>query len=317
MVHRIQVERSKAIQRRTGKTFHFATRLLPRRVRHPTYVLYAFFRVADEVVDDADGVPSEEQRAELERLRAEALGRRPASNPVLEAFDEVRERYGIEEADVNAFVDAMLTDITKSRYATYDELEAYMDGSAASVGRMMTAIMDPREPERALPHAAALGQAFQLSNFLRDVREDAVERDRVYLPAETLDEHGVADETLRRLEMTEEFAAAMRAELARAETLYEAGVAGIEHLPADCRFAVLLASVLYADHHRSIRRLGYDVLSTTPSLSLRRTVSLLARTRWHWARTKDPEVVFRRVSTLPDVGERSAAVERVDGLPAP
>ncbi|WP_251344400.1 phytoene/squalene synthase family protein [Haloplanus halophilus] len=294
------VARGKAIQRRTGKTFHLATRLLPERVREATYVLYAFFRVADEVVDDAEGVPPAEQRAELERLRAAALGEEPTDDPVLAAFADLRERHGISDADVNTFVDAMLTDVTKDRYETFEELRAYMDGSAAAVGRMMTAVMAPERPERALPHATALGEAFQLSNFLRDVREDIVERDRIYLPQETLDEYGVSEADLRNFEATDEFRRAMERELRRTEARYREGVAGIEYLPDDCQFPVLVAAVLYADHHRLIRGRDYDVLSATPSIGRVRKLALVARTRWHWAWNRDPETVFRRVSAVSD-----------------
>jgi phytoene synthase len=298
MVRKEQIQRSKTVQQRTGKTFHLATRLLPRRIRHATYVLYAFFRMADEVVDTEDPAPPAEQRARLERIRRAAVGVEETEDPVLSAVAELVERYDIDPADVDTFVDAMVADISKDRYETYDELEEYMDGSAAAVGRMMTAVMDPDHPERALPHATALGEAFQLSNFLRDVREDIVERDRVYLPRETLEAHGVTERQLFDFEMSEGFRDAMRTELDRAESLYEEGVAGIKYLPEDCQFAVLLAAVLYADHHRSIRRLDYDVLSRTPQLSVGRKLSLLARTRWHWALNKDPEAVFQAVSAV-------------------
>jgi phytoene synthase len=302
MVNTRQVEQSKRIQQQTGKTFHLATRLLPERVRHATYVLYAFFRVADEVVDTADPAPPDEQREQLERLREAALGRREPTDEVLAAFAEVREEAGIDDEDVEVFIDAMLADIDTSRYETYDELEAYMDGSAAAVGRMMTAVMDPDEREDALTHATALGEAFQMSNFLRDVREDVVERDRVYLPQETLRRHGVTEADVKAFRFTEGFENVMRDELARTETLYRKGVAGIEYLPDDCQFAVLLAAVLYADHHRAIRRRDYDVLSATPSLSTPRKLWLLVRTRLAWARTRDPETVFRRVSVVPYPG---------------
>jgi phytoene synthase len=303
MVNTRQVEQSKRIQQQTGKTFHLATRLLPERIRHATYVLYAFFRVADEVVDTTDPAPPAEQRAELERLRAEALGERETANPVLAAFCEIRESHDIADEDVEVFIDAMRSDIDKSRYETYEELEAYMDGSAAAVGRMMTAVMDPDEPERALPHATALGEAFQMSNFLRDVREDVIERDRVYLPQETLRHHGVTEEEIKEFEYTPGFRAAMRDELARTEELYREGVAGIKYLPLDCQFAVLLAAVLYADHHRAIRRRDCDVLSERPSLTTARKLWLLARTRLAWIRNKDPETVFRRVSVVPYPGD--------------
>jgi phytoene synthase len=316
MVEEEQIAQSKAIQRQTGKTFHFATRLLPERVREATYVLYAFFRLADEVVDDVNGETPSEQRAQLEAFRRQALGEESADDPVLAAFAEMRRRYDIPDSDVNCFIDAMLADIEKSRYETYDELETYMDGSAAAVGRMMTAVMDTEETERALPHATALGEAFQMTNFLRDVREDIVERDRIYLPQTTLAEHGVTEEQLKRFETSEGFRAAMEAELHRTESLYKKGVAGIKYLPKDCQFAVLLSAVLYADHHRTIRRRNYDVLSSTPSLGLARKVALLAKTRWHWLWTKDPEAVFRKVSTVSYREPANRGTERADHMPA-
>src|SRR6056297_1221870 len=121
-----QIEAGKEIQQQTGRTFHIATRLLPERIRHPTYVLYGFFRIADEVVDDPDGLSREEQSRRLEELRAQALGEKPADDPVLEAFAELCETYDIDDEWVNEFVDAMATDIDTDCYETYAELEAYM-----------------------------------------------------------------------------------------------------------------------------------------------------------------------------------------------
>ncbi len=309
------IDAGEEIQRRTGRTFYLATRFLPERVRNPTHVLYAFFRIADEVVDDADGVPPAEQAAELERLREEALGEREPDGPVLTAFQELRERHAIPEESIDEFVDAMKTDIEKSRYRSYEELEAYMRGSAAAVGVMMTAIMDPESRETALPHAIKLGEAFQMTNFLRDVREDIVERDRIYLPGETLRAHGVTDAQIERLEMDESFAAAMAEELRRTEELYREGVAGIRYLPEDCQLPVLLAAVLYAEHHRLIRKQGYDVLSEEPSLSTARKLYCLAKTRWHWHWNRDPEAVFRRVSAVPPVETGRPSPEHGEGIP--
>lgn len=294
--------RSKAIHRRTGRTFYIATRFLPERVRHPTYVLYAFFRLADEVVDTDNDLSDAERRDRLERFRRAALGEEPTDDPVLSAFCDLSERHGIADQDVNGFVDAMATDIDTSRYETYEQLRAYMDGSAAAVGRMMTAVMAPDDPESALPHATALGEAFQLTNFVRDVREDVLDRDRIYLPAETCREHGTDHEQIARLQYDDRVAAAVNAELARADGLYREGVAGIERLPEDCQFPVVLAAILYADHHRLVRAREFDTLSATPQLSTRRRLWLAARAHWHWRRTRDPVTVFRTVSTLSDDG---------------
>ncbi|KYH26329.1 squalene/phytoene synthase [Halalkalicoccus paucihalophilus] len=304
MVERDHIEQSKAIHRRTGRTFYYATRLLPGRVREATYVLYAFFRVADEVVDDADGVPPGEQRQRLESLREQALGRADPDGPVLEAFQSIKERHDIADEDIEVFIDAMLTDIEKRRYGTYAELESYMNGSAAAVGRMMTAVMDPEDPEAALSHATALGEAFQLTNFVRDVREDVIERDRIYLPQSTLEAEGVSDERIERFEMDENVAHAVKTELTRAESLYREGVAGIKYLPRDCQLPVLLAAVLYAEHHRLIRNCEYDVLNNEPELGTARKLWLVVRVRWHWQWTTDPEAVFDRVSAVPDRTDR-------------
>src|SRR6056297_2917301 len=307
MVTDRQLRRSKTIQQRTGRTFHFATRLLPKRIRHPTYVLYAFFRVADEVVDGATDLPPDEQRERLERLRAEALGRKETDDDVLAAFQAVSDERGIPDEEIDIFIDAMLSDIEKRRWESYDELAEYMRGSAAAVGVMMQSIMGVEEPGRAKPHAVALGEAFQLTNFLRDVREDIEDHDRIYLPGDTRERHGVTEADIRRCNPTDGFRAAMADELRRAERKYREGVAGIEYLPADCQFAVLYAAVLYAEHHRLIRALDYDVFSSPPEVGAFRAAWLWAKTRWHWQKSKDPVTVFRAVSAIPEAGSGHAS----------
>jgi phytoene synthase len=302
-VKKSQLDRGKAIHKETGQTFYYATRLLPERTRTPTYVLYGFFRIADEVVDGGQGLSDEEKRRRLVDIREAALGNQPAEEPVVEAFAEIREDHGIPDEEVVEFIDAMLADIDTDRYETYDDLEEYMRGSAAAVGQMMCALMDPDDREAARPHAGALGEAFQLTNFIRDVREDIRDLDRVYLPMETLREHDVTVQQLRDEECTPGFRRAVQTELRRAEQLYRTGVDGIEHLPKDCQFAVLLAATLYAEHHRLVRRQDFDVLSTRPSLSRPRKLWVVARTWWNWRRFEDPVTVFRRVSPVPEETE--------------
>ena len=308
------IRTSKSIQQETGRTFHLATRLLPERIRHPTYVMYAFFRVADEIVDQPDGPPPNVQHDRLEEIREAALGNRDAADTadeaVLAAFQDLREQHDIDGEEVNVFIDAMEMDIAQARYDTFDDLREYMRGSAVAVGNMMTMVMDPPEAETALPHAQALAEAFQLSNFLRDVREDIHEYGRVYLPQETLERHGVTEAQLADAEVDESFRAVMQEELARTDDLYREGVAGIRYLPEDCQFGVLLSAVLYAEHHRLIRSRGYDVLTETPELTRRRRLWLLARTWWHWRRNGDPEATFYSVSAVSERGPGTAQTDR-------
>ena len=295
-----QISASRAIQRQTGSTFYVATRALPERVRDPTHVLYALFRIADEVVDadDATERSAAAKREELAALRAQALGTAEPEGPVLEAFAALRTAYDIPAAEIDAFFDAMERDLEVRRYEDFDELRSYMRGSAAAVGAMMTAIMVPTGRDRAMSHARALGEAFQLTNFLRDVREDLVDLDRIYLPERTLQHHGADHGDVESLTMTDGLGASIQTLVGRAEQLYRHGVAGIELLPRDCQFPVLLASVLYADYHRAIRRQQFDVLSDPPALGRWRTASLYARTRVRWQFDRDPASVFGTVSPI-------------------
>ncbi|WP_254864139.1 phytoene/squalene synthase family protein [Halovivax gelatinilyticus] len=295
------VAAARRVHRRTGPTFYLATRLFPARVRRETYVLYGFFRLADEVVDDPDRTDPAAQRRELDRIERAALGREPTDDPILAAFADLRERYDLPAREVETFVDAMRMDVERDRYESHDDLAAYLRGSSVAVANVMLAVMGPDDPDAARPHAAALAEAFQLTNFLRDVREDVQDYGRVYLPQDRLAAAGTSDAQIRSLTCTEAVADAISAELERTEKRYAEGVEGIQHLPRDCQFPVLLAAVCYADHHRAIRDRDYDVLSSRPTLSRSRRLALLARTWWHWHRTADPVATFVRASSIPTV----------------
>lgn len=298
MVTRESVELAKRIQRESGLTFHVATRFLPRRVRHPTYVLYAFFRLADQVVDDPDPAPPRTQSARLAGYERAVLGEDDATHPVLREMASLIEAHEIDPTEVTEFIGAMRQDIEGEPFETYTDLEGYLRGSAVAVAYMMLAVMDPAEESVARPHARALGEAFQLTNFLRDIREDAVEFDRLYLPLATLDAYDVDPGEIFRLRYSARFAHVVHHELERAESRYREGVAGIGLLPADCQFPVLLAAVLYAEYHRLITSVGYNVFSHPPAISTVRYLSLIARTWVAWRRSRDPEVVFYRVSPI-------------------
>lgn len=298
MVTRVQTKQSKAIQRKTGRTFHVATRFLPERAREATYVLYAFFRIADEVVDDRDPDPPAVQRQRLERIREGALGRREPEDPIVDAFATVREAAGIPDREVDVFIDAMLADVDAIRYETFADLEGYLRGSAVTVAYMMLEVMDPSAKAQARPHAKALGEAFQLTNFLRDVKEDIQDHGRIYLPRETLERYNLDFEAIEERTYSPQFQRVIEDELARTERRYRDGVAGIHLLPKDCQFPVLLAAILYAEHHAKIRAIGGNVLAERPTLGYRDYARLIVRTWWGWRRLGDPEDVFYRVSAI-------------------
>ncbi|MFB6352992.1 MAG: phytoene/squalene synthase family protein, partial [Halobacteriales archaeon] len=194
---------------------------------------------------------------------------------------------------------------------TAEELAGYLRGSSVAVAYLMLEVFGDDIDPAARPHAAALAEAFQLTNFLRDVREDVQQYDRVYLPREVLRRHGASVADVEALQPTDAVRAAIRDELEHTEALYREGVAGIRYLPEDVQFGVLLAAVLYAEHHRLIREQGCDTLSNRPELSTRRRLALAARTWYRWRRSGDPQAVFEAVSAVPAPDEPAAESFRV------
>ncbi len=188
--------RCREIHRDRGRSYYLATSLLPGYKRNHVHALYAFTRRADDMVDSPSAVAGQSQDVlePQDELQEWATGLHAGlaggliTDPVLPAVIDTIRTYGIDLADVDAFLRSMAMDLTVTEYATYADLLAYMEGSSAAIGSMMVPILGvvPRA-DVATAHAAAreLGYAFQLTNFIRDVREDLY-RGRIYLPGEDL-----------------------------------------------------------------------------------------------------------------------------------
>jgi phytoene synthase len=251
------------LHRRFGTTYYFASRRFPSDVKRRTDALYGFVRVPDEWVDNPGSLSEDQVAEKLRGFRAEFLrgieGVRP-DHPVLRAFcDAVREAK-IPVDEPLRFLDAMEQDLTVSSYATYEELRHYMRGSAVTVGLMMCHVLEvdvSPEIERA---ATALGEAMQLTNFIRDVREDA-RRSRIYLPQEDLASFGVSSLDIFSSNATDAFRNLIRFEIARARALYSESDEGIGRLPMENRRAVRLARVLYSRILDRIEAQGCDVFT--------------------------------------------------------
>jgi phytoene synthase len=225
--------------------------------------LYGFVRVPDEMVDTPYEATPEETRLALQEYRAELLrglgGTRP-NRPVLRAFCDLVREVGIPIEEALLFLDAMEDDLTITRYSDYEALRNYMRGSAVAVGVMMCHILETSASEASLEAAKALGEAMQLTNFLRDVGEDAA-RGRIYLPREDLDAFGVREENILERKMSAEFRALMAFEIERTRELYLAADKGVLLLPRPVRSSVHLARVLYSRILSRIEERGHDVFS--------------------------------------------------------
>jgi len=184
-------ELCRRVQKGHSKTYYFSTSLFPEEVRPHVHALYAFMRYADEIVDNPGATTLSEQLAGLGAFEEETLAAvtgKAVANPILRAFANTVLLRGIEPGLIEAFMKSMKMDTGIFRYPTYEDLEEYTYGSAAVVGLMMCRVIGATD-EAANLHAEALGVAMQLTNFLRDVREDWA-RGRVYLPLEDLERFG-------------------------------------------------------------------------------------------------------------------------------
>ncbi|MEU4871671.1 phytoene/squalene synthase family protein [Streptomyces sp. NPDC021608] len=276
--------RCRQLNARHGKTYFLATRLLPVERRPAVHALYGFARWADDIVDSLDdGVPAHRRAADLARLHERLQrGLRDGSSaePVVLALADTARRYAIDHTHFGDFMASMRSDLEVTDYPTYDDLCAYMHGSAAVIGLQMLPVLGSVVPrEEAAPHAAALGVAFQLTNFLRDVGED-LDRGRVYLPADLLSAHGADRELLlwsrRTGRRDPRITAALRAFEDLTRGVYREAAPGIAMLEPVSRPCIRTAFVLYGGILDAVADDGYSVLHRRAVVPRRRRAAVAA-----------------------------------------
>lgn len=269
---------------RHGRTYFLATRLLPVEHRPAVHALYGFARWADDIVDDLEWreAPDERDRllGRLEGDLAHALRTGGGSEPVVRAVADTADRYAIDHTLFADFLASMRSDLHVTDYPTYADLRAYMHGSAAVIGLQMLPVLGTVVAvEEAAPHAAALGVAFQLTNFLRDVGED-LDRGRVYLPADLLAAHGVDRAMLEWSRGTGRRDPRIRSALVAAEAMtrdvYREAEPGIAMLDPRVRPCIRTAFTLYGGILDAIAEQGYTVLHRRAVVSRRRRAASAA-----------------------------------------
>ncbi len=263
-----------ALMRTGSRTFFAASRLLPARVRCAAIALYAFCRVADDLVDDG-GLCVDQAMAQLGHRLDHIYQGDPLNHIEDRALAEVVRRHALPRALLDALLDGFAWDAQGRDYETLEDLHDYGARVAGSVGAMMCWIMGVRSPA-ALARACELGVAMQLTNIARDVGEDA-RNGRLYLPRQWLREAGVdADAWLRQPVCNAAIQSMLERLLVEAERLYSQSTAGIALLPRDCRSAILAARLIYAEIGQQLRRDGLDPLARRAVVPRSRKLLLLA-----------------------------------------
>ncbi len=265
----------KEFNKRHGTTYYWSTKVLPADKRPHVHALYGFCRYADDIVDDLGPVPVAQREAALagfgERFFRD-LAAGASSDPVLMAVVDTMRKFPIDPECFRRFLRSMTMDLTVASYESWNDLLGYMDGSAAVIGEMMLPILEPNDAA-AFGHARDLGNAFQLTNFLRDVNED-LDRGRVYIPQEDVRRFGV-DLWSRRC--MPEFVALMKFEIARCRELYDSADKGIAMLPARSARCIRAARVLYSRILERIEAQSYDVFSHRASVPTSQKALMVAR----------------------------------------
>lgn len=279
-----------------GRTYFLATRLLAPDQRPAVHALYGFARHADDILDELNPALDVAARADrLQRLSDRFFDGGRHDEPVLAAVDDTVRRYGIAADLFEDFLASMRMDLTVTDYPDRAALDRYMRGSAEVIGLQMLPILGTvGDPDEAAPYAAALGRAFQLTNFLRDVAEDLT-RNRIYLPADELAAFGVDRELMtwcraqRRTDSRVRAALAAQHQITR--DIYRFAAGGISLLAPRSRPCVTTALTLYSEILDRIEDIDFAVFSQRATVGTTRRLQVAggALVRSWWLRRGHPE----------------------------
>jgi 15-cis-phytoene synthase len=283
---RAAYRRCRAVNARDGKTFFLATRLLSPAQRPGVHALYGFARRADDILDEFDDERDTAARAEQLHLLSTRLFNSLTAKEscdddlTLKAVVHTARRYDIGWDLFDDFLASMRMDLTVTDFADRTALERYMYGSAEVIGLQMLPILGTVVPrEEAAPHAAALGKAFQLTNFIRDVDED-LHRGRVYLPADELAAHGVDRDLLGWCQSNRRTDPRVRRALAEqhaiTRSVYELAKPGIPMLAPASRPCVAAALTLYSEILDRVEDLDFEIFGRRASVSKPRRIIVAA-----------------------------------------
>lgn len=262
---------SKRIMAVGSKSFFAASRLFPKRLSTPATIIYAYCRLADDLVDYGGG---KEAVIELNNRLDLIYEGRPKNLGVDKDFANVVKKFQIPKEYPQALIDGFLWDVEEKKYENIDQLCDYAARVAGSVGAMIAFVMKVRDPS-IIARACELGVAMQLTNIARDVGEDAA-NGRLYLPRQWLREEGINPELwLKKPTHSNSTRKIIKKLLKTADNYYARSDHAIKVLPGDCRRAIFAARFIYADIGNKIKRLDYNSIQKRAVVSLDRKIFLI------------------------------------------
>lgn len=254
------------ITKAEAKNFYYAFRTLPTVKRRAIYAAYAFCRLCDDISDED---LSREERLEGFHGVRESLAQarqRGFDEPVFAALGDAATRFGIPWEHFDEIVTGVEMDLDITRYETFEDLREYCHKVASVVGLVSIRIFGHDEHPEVETYAIDLGLAMQLTNILRDIKEDAG-RDRVYIPQDELRSFGVSESDLTNGVVNGPFRELMRFQVGRAREFFESGRKLIPLLEPDARACTAVLIGVYGSVLNRIEAADYDVFSKRVSLS--------------------------------------------------
>jgi phytoene synthase len=250
---------SNSIIKQHAKSFYFASKFLPKRKKWATFAVYGFCRYADNIIDNPRERTKEELINELDVLRNElelAYKYGESEHPILRSFIVAAKEYNIPSKYAFDLIDGVQMDSEFIRYNTFEELYEFCYKVASVVGLMMTYILGFKE-EKTLDYAEKLGIGMQLTNILRDIKEDK-EMDRIYIPLEDLEKFGLTEWDIINEKFSDNFKNMMKFQVDRAASYYHDADIGISMLDKESRFAIYSASKIYGSILLKIKERNYN-----------------------------------------------------------
>lgn len=264
---------------KSGSSFYYAFLFLPPPRRAAITAFYAFCREVDDVVDETSDVGVAATKLAWWRSEvAKAFAGQPSQHPVLQALMPHAPLYNITAAHLHAVIDGCEMDLQQSRYLDFPGLQRYCHLVAGIVGEVAARIFGQTDPQTTA-YAHKMGLAFQLTNIIRDVGDDA-RRGRIYLPVNELKQFDVkANEILNR-GYSERFTALMKFQAERAHRTYDEALALLPDADRRAQKPGLMMANIYRTLLREIERGGFQVLHQRISLTPVRKLWIAMQTNW-------------------------------------
>jgi phytoene synthase len=253
------IKLAKQITNSNAKTYSKGIKMFPKEIQNATYSLYMFVREADDIIDETNKT---EEDAKIDLINwinnwNNYYENNTNQNISFILLKQTLDKYNIPKHLIDDFLQAMIQDTNKNRYESYQELKTYMHGSAEVIGQIMAIILEA-DPH-AYTNAKALGEAFQLTNFIRDIKEDYNKRNRIYIPNNILIKHNSSHKDIEDNTLTPELIETIKYLIKYNRDLYNLARQGIHAINPKTQFGITLAINLYEAILTQIEKENYNI----------------------------------------------------------